>query len=35
VKRPIEGGTLPALLEEWDREAAEFKRSSAPYLLYR
>ena len=35
VKRAIESGTLPALLEEWDREAAEFKRSSAPYLLYR
>jgi uncharacterized protein YbbC (DUF1343 family) len=35
VKRAIEGGTLPALLEEWDREAAEFKRSSAQYQLYR
>jgi uncharacterized protein YbbC (DUF1343 family) len=35
VKKAIDGGTLPALLEEWDREAAEFKRSSAPYLLYR
>jgi hypothetical protein len=34
VKKAIEGGTLPALLEEWDREAAEFKASSAPYRLY-
>jgi uncharacterized protein YbbC (DUF1343 family) len=34
VKKAIEGGTLPALLEEWDREAAEFKVSSAPYRLY-
>lgn len=35
VKKAIEGGTLPALLEEWDREAAEFKRASEPYRLYR
>jgi uncharacterized protein YbbC (DUF1343 family) len=34
VKNAIEGGTLPALLEEWDREAAEFKASSASYRLY-
>ena len=34
VKKAIEGGTLPALLEEWDREAAEFKASSAQYRLY-
>ncbi|MES2521780.1 MAG: DUF1343 domain-containing protein [Gemmatimonadota bacterium] len=34
VKKAIEGGTLPALLEEWDREAADFKRSSALYRLY-
>jgi uncharacterized protein YbbC (DUF1343 family) len=34
VKKAIEGGTLPALLEEWDREAAEFKTSSAAYRLY-
>ena len=34
VRRAIEEGWLPRLLEEWDREAAEFKRSSAPYLLY-
>ena len=35
VRRAIEGGTLPALLEEWDREAAEFRESRTPYLLYR
>ena len=31
----IDGGTLPALLEAWDREAAAFKASSASLLLYR
>ena len=35
VRRAIEEGWLPQLLEEWDREAAEFERSRAPYLLYR
>ncbi len=35
VKRAIEEGWLPALLEEWDREAAEFSESRKPYLLYR
>jgi uncharacterized protein YbbC (DUF1343 family) len=35
VRRAIEGGWLPALLEEWDREAAEFRESRTPYLLYR
>jgi uncharacterized protein YbbC (DUF1343 family) len=35
VKRAIEEGWLPALLEEWDREAAEFAESRKPYLLYR
>ncbi|HEX6052308.1 MAG TPA: DUF1343 domain-containing protein [Gemmatimonadaceae bacterium] len=34
VRLAIEGGRLPALLEEWDREAAEFKESRKPYLLY-
>ena len=34
VRKAIEGGTLPALLGEWDREAAEFKSSSARYRLY-
>ncbi|MEO8338047.1 MAG: DUF1343 domain-containing protein [bacterium] len=35
VRLAIEGGTLPALLDEWDREAAEFRVSRVPYLLYR
>jgi hypothetical protein len=35
VRLAIEGGRLPALLEEWDREAAEFLESRKPYLLYR
>ena len=34
VKRAIESGTLSPLLEEWDREAAEFRESRKPYLLY-
>ena len=35
VRLAIEGGTLPALLEEWDREAAEFRNTQKPFLLYR
>ena len=35
VRRAIEGGWLPTLLDEWDREAAEFRDSRGPYLLYR
>ena len=35
VRLAVEGGTLPALLEEWDREAAEFAESRKPFLLYR
>src|ERR671914_204973 len=35
VRLAIEAGTLPSLLEEWDREAAEFRESRTPYLLYR
>lgn len=35
VRKAVEGGTLPAVLERWDREAAEFARSREPYLLYR
>ena len=31
----IEGGRLHSLLEEWDRQAAEFRESRKPYLLYR
>ena len=30
----VEGGWLPRLLEEWDREAAEFRVNRKPYLLY-
>ena len=35
VRRAVEGGRLPALLEEWDREAADFRESRKPFLLYR
>lgn len=31
----IEAGRLPALLDEWDREAASFRESSAAVRLYR
>ena len=34
VRLAIEGGRLPALLEEWDREAAQFTESRKPFLLY-
>ncbi len=34
VRLAIEGGRLDALLEEWDREAAAFRQSRLPYLLY-
>jgi uncharacterized protein YbbC (DUF1343 family) len=34
VRLAIEGGQLPALLEEWDREAAQFAESRKPFLLY-
>jgi uncharacterized protein YbbC (DUF1343 family) len=35
VRLSIEAGQLLPLLEEWDREAAEFHESRKPYLLYR
>jgi uncharacterized protein YbbC (DUF1343 family) len=35
VRRAIDEGRLPALLEEWDRDAAEFVRIREPFLLYR
>ena len=35
VRLAIESGKLDALLDEWDREAAQFRESSKPYLLYR
>ena len=35
VRLAIDAGRLPALLEEWDREAAAFVESRAAVLLYR
>jgi len=34
VRLAIEAGRLPALLEEWDREAADFLESRKAFLLY-
>jgi uncharacterized protein YbbC (DUF1343 family) len=34
VKKAIEAGQLAPLLDEWDREAAAFRESRKPYLLY-
>jgi uncharacterized protein YbbC (DUF1343 family) len=34
VRLAVEGGRLRPLLDEWDREAAEFRESRKPYLLY-
>jgi uncharacterized protein YbbC (DUF1343 family) len=34
VRLAVEGGTLPALLEEWDREAVAFQESRKRFLLY-
>jgi uncharacterized protein YbbC (DUF1343 family) len=34
VRLAIEGGRLPALLDEWDREAARFRDDRRPFLLY-
>ena len=34
MRLAIEGGRLPQLLEEWDREAAQFREDRKPYLLY-
>jgi uncharacterized protein YbbC (DUF1343 family) len=34
VRLAIDAGALPALLEQWDREAAEWLESRKPYLLY-
>jgi uncharacterized protein YbbC (DUF1343 family) len=34
VRLAIDAGRLPALLEDWDREAAAFHASRKPYLLY-
>ncbi len=35
VRVAIEGGRLPSLLDAWDREAAAFRQSREPFLLYR
>jgi uncharacterized protein YbbC (DUF1343 family) len=34
VRQSIENGTLAALLEQWDREAAAFRERRKPFLLY-
>ncbi len=34
VRLAIDGGRLPALLEEWDRDAAAFAESRKTFLLY-
>jgi uncharacterized protein YbbC (DUF1343 family) len=34
VRLAIDEGRLPALLAEWDKEAADFTESRKPYLLY-
>jgi hypothetical protein len=34
VRLAVEAGTLPALLEEWDRDAAAFAESRKAFLLY-
>ena len=35
VRLAIEAGTLPALLDEWDRRAADFRRGVSNLLTYR
>jgi uncharacterized protein YbbC (DUF1343 family) len=35
VRRAIDAGQLAPLLDEWDRDAAEFARLREPFLLYR
>ena len=35
VRLAIESGTLPALLDQWDREAADFRDRRQPFLLYK
>jgi uncharacterized protein YbbC (DUF1343 family) len=34
VRLAIDGGTLPSLLEQWDRDAAAFRERRRPFLLY-
>jgi uncharacterized protein YbbC (DUF1343 family) len=35
ARRAIDSGQLAALLEEWDRQAAEFREASRGVLMYR
>jgi uncharacterized protein YbbC (DUF1343 family) len=35
LRKAMEAGTLPALLDEWEREAQRFRATREPYLLYR
>ena len=35
VRKAIDAGQLAPLLDEWDRDAAEFVRAREPFLLYR
>jgi uncharacterized protein YbbC (DUF1343 family) len=35
VRLAIDAGRLPALLDDWDREAEAFRASVQPILLYR
>jgi uncharacterized protein YbbC (DUF1343 family) len=34
VRAAVEGGRLPALLDEWDKAAAAWMESRKPFLLY-
>ena len=34
VRAAVEQGTLPALLDDWDKDAARFEETRRPYLLY-
>ncbi|HEV2130324.1 MAG TPA: DUF1343 domain-containing protein [Longimicrobiaceae bacterium] len=35
LRQAIDEGTLPALLQEWERDAERFRQQRAPYLIYR
>jgi uncharacterized protein YbbC (DUF1343 family) len=35
LRQAIEGGMLPQLLREWERDQATFRAKRAPYLIYR
>lgn len=34
LRKAVEAGTLPALLQEWETDAERFREVRAPYLLY-